>query len=578
MAETDWVDDPHPNDADWVDDEPVSAPAMSALRKGLQGATAGFSDEAAGLVEGAGRAFGFEGAGGPMKDIKKSSSGPTLDWEIIKDAYQRARDKERADLERDSRDNPEVSGVAELAGAVASPLNKIMPSASLAKSGAVIGGITGLGQSEANDAGEMLMDAGKGAAFGGTLGYGAQKAMPYLEKGANFIGSQIQKAKNSAGEIAKDTAEKLAFKSTGATLKDFRAADGRDQINDIGRMLLDKGIVKAGDSVDDIASKTLANKGAAGSRLEEIYSNAEESLKSLMSQKGFDPVRDKNRILNAAKAELGDTVGSDAALQKLSDHLETIGLNQRLQGNGNVMSPKAANDVKGGFDEQINYSRNPISKEPASEKAFTGARREMNKIVDESINELGGGEASAALKAANKDFGLAAEANKIAQDRVNRNAANKMFGLTDTITAGAGTTYGAMTGDWKTAVAGMALKKGLDKVGTSTLAVMADKVGKQLLKSPSMQKIAVESPQAFGAMVYNLVQKMEERGGSALPKAADKQEGASIDKDSILNKLNGSKYGAVLQNAAQNGDDSFGAAHFVLSQRDPEYRRTLEGD
>ncbi len=48
-----------------------------------------------------------------------------------------------------------------------------------------------------------------------------------------------------------------------------------------------------------------------------------------------------------------------------------------------------------------------------------------------------------------------------------------------------------------------------------------------------------------------------------------------IDKNDIMQRTAGSKYQQVLQNAAQKGDQSFNAAHYVLSTRDPEYRKRL---
>lgn len=66
---------------------------------------------------------------------------------------------------------------------------------------------------------------------------------------------------------------------------------------------------------------------------------------------------------------------------------------------------------------------------------------------------------------------------------------------------------------------------------------------------------------------------------TSIPRAAEDQSFNEIhDKDAIVSKLQGTKYQQVLQNAANNGDQSFNAAHYVLSQRDPEYRKALEGE
>lgn len=47
---------------------------------------------------------------------------------------------------------------------------------------------------------------------------------------------------------------------------------------------------------------------------------------------------------------------------------------------------------------------------------------------------------------------------------------------------------------------------------------------------------------------------------------------------SIMHKAQGSKYAQVLEQAKQKGEQSLAAAHFVLSSRDPEYKKVIEGN
>lgn len=49
------------------------------------------------------------------------------------------------------------------------------------------------------------------------------------------------------------------------------------------------------------------------------------------------------------------------------------------------------------------------------------------------------------------------------------------------------------------------------------------------------------------------------------------------NKEEIMQKAQGSKYSQVLQNAAQKGDQSLAAAHFVLNSRDKAYRELMNG-
>lgn len=70
--------------------------------------------------------------------------------------------------------------------------------------------------------------------------------------------------------------------------------------------------------------------------------------------------------------------------------------------------------------------------------------------------------------------------------------------------------------------------------------------------------------------------------GPFAPSAEKQDDSAKNQKretgnQAILMKTQGTKYGQVLQNAAAKGDQSLSAAHYVLSQRDPEYRKIVEG-
>lgn len=624
--------------------------------------------------------------------------------DVEADDYVKARDFYNKRQERLKEENPGSFGAGQVAGTIVSsmPVAKAAQGATVlgrAIQGAKAGSLYGAAQNTSEQEGDMggldLGERGMNLAFGAATGAGASLGVDGvttgLRKASQLLAKPTEAIKKSVGQKLKDTAEGQMFKATGARKKDF----DQGEVKEVGRWLLDKGEIKIGDSVDDIAEKTAQYKAAAGKRLDQVYSSAEDSLKNVMNQKGFDPLRDKQRILQAAKKQLGDTVGADDAITKLSNYLDSVAvehgdkpyqqalnsfskekqkfiaeakqyrkdlrdyrgqigaagedinqgllpafaddlqrtnekslrietqgrpasnmeaeplelwtqqemiplpqrgqlsfnsprgddllplaqkmdmdqrylreigdgyqseiLNARLtprsymdgnvagmsQGQGqmqfaiapnrpvrpnapeqirNGMSPRRANDIKGALDEKVNYSRSPLSKEPASEKAFYGARKELNKIIDESIDELGGSVQSQELKAANREYGLSARTNAIANDRVNRESSNKLFGLTDTIAAGASGTYGAVTGDWQTAIATMAAKKGFEKYGTIGIAKLADAASKRLLKQPQMAQLAKVDPNAFKATVFSLVERIGERSPSgpiSMPKAAE---------------------------------------------------------
>lgn len=517
-----------------------SIPAEAALEGFGEGATMGYLNN----IQAATEPLVFGAMNLPTRAANLFKDEKDKTPLVESDNYTVARDAYNKRQETLQKENPASFGVGQIAGTMASsiPVAKAAQGATwaaragqAAKAGAAYGAIqnTSETQGEAGnlDLGERLINTGAGAAFGAASSIGADA----LSAGAKSTIKSLGNIKQAAGERLKDSAESLAFKSTGASLKDFRNAYSKNEINEIGRYLLDKGIVKLGDSVDDIAKKTLEYKQLAGKALDKVYSDADATLKTMISQKGFDPIRDKKRILEAAKNELGDTVGSQAALEKISKYIDDVAVSHVddvLAKNGNtlgqyeVMSPRRSNEIKGAMDEQINYARNPMAKEPATEKAFSGARTELNKIVGESMDELGGSAAAQQLKAANKQYGLAAKTNQISQDRVNRESANNMFSLTDKIAGSGAGLYTLATGDWESGLALLAAKKGFEKYGVTGLAKLADSASKKLLANPQYVTMAQKNPQAFKSAVFGLVEKMGSNitDSFALPKAASNEQ------------------------------------------------------
>lgn len=193
----------------------------SAIRQAAQGFTGGFSDEIAGLVEGAGRSLGIDGLGGPMKNISLNESGPTLNVDELKKAYQAGRDEERLALREDQKTNPGTTLAANIVGGVVSPINKIAKGMSVAKSGATLGGVYGLGTSEADTLGGTIVDTASGAVAGGVLGKGLDKLGKAIAPASQNIAQSIRPAaaKLNKNEILQ-AADNLGIKVTPGMLDD----------------------------------------------------------------------------------------------------------------------------------------------------------------------------------------------------------------------------------------------------------------------------------------------------------------------------------------------------------------------
>jgi hypothetical protein len=408
--------------------------------------------------------------------------------------YVVARDENLKRQAAQAEANPVTAGVGEIAGVIASTA---VPGAAINK--IVGGGAKGI--VAANQAKKVLTT---GQVLKGAAGAGVQAAamnpgdkegvvdpfqidqrLENAKTGALMGGAVAGTAKSiqSVAPILKKGAEVIAFKSSGAMLKDFRQAASKGEVEKIGRFMLDNKIVQAGDSYEDVARKAAEMNKSAGAKLDKIYNNANGVIKkvnekvsarwqeltpkefSLWKNIGFNPVRDKKKIMAQAKKALGDETGAKSALARLETYLDDLITKYKDK----ILTPKQANDIKSAVDRSINYARNPLAREPDVETAFKIARKFLSKKITQHVDalakELGDKGAAKALKQANQEYGYSKRIVQIAEDRLNRVGANNMFSLSDTMagagTAAAGGAAGAILGgDVESAVKGAALGLG----------------------------------------------------------------------------------------------------------------------
>jgi hypothetical protein len=428
--------------------------------KVAQGGSLGFADELGGAISGAGRVVGVENLGGKIKDIKLADDGPTLDWDKIKDQYVKNRDSLRDLDKRAGEAHPYVSFGSELAGGLGIPIGETSTLGQAALKGAGIGAAAGVGNSESDDASGLAWDAGKGALTGAVVG-GA----------AHSIGN--------AGTRLEDLAEQKAFKSAGGMLKDYRKAaakaPGSGDVNDIGRFILDNGLSKAGDTFEDVGSKAAALRDSSGRDLGKGYdaaaeainrmesmpqqigqagSNSGPSLTQKIAAAGFNPVRDKQAVLDKAAEELGSAYRGKQALSELSNYIDQLAEKHGDQ----TLNPKVANEIKSSLDDTaINWERNPQTREPDTETAVKALRGYLKDKISDHVSAIGDAignpDAAENLANLNKQYGTSAQIARMANDRGLRESANGFFGLRDTLAGGFGEALGhASKGDLGAAV------------------------------------------------------------------------------------------------------------------------------
>lgn len=104
-----------------------------------------------------------------------------------------------------------------------------------------------------------------------------------------------------------------------------------------------------------------------------------------------------------------------------------------------------------------------------------------------------------------------------------------------------------------------------------TAAKIADNL---VSRSAKYAQMATSKPEVFAQFVNNMAGRMSEDNTKAPQEQPPQSSNNKLEynKDEIIQKAQGSKYAQVLQNAAQKGDQSLAAAHFVLSSRDKAYR------
>ncbi len=480
MAESDWVDDPH-NESDWVDDHPHDPKynaAQSFAMHGLNQATGGFSDELQGLGEAAGRVVGVEGAGGPMKDMRFAESGPVHDWETLKDAYHRARDHERAALKQQSEEHSVASGAGSVVGAVTSPINKLAKGMSLAKGGAMLGGINALGSSDKEDLPGMATDTALGAGAGALGGKLIEKASPYLSS-----------AQQKAAQYLKDKAENAAVSATGATGK-----QASEFAPGAGRELLDRGIVKFGDSQAKIAQR-------AGDAVTAANADIDSALTALQ-EKGVKV--DANHVYEAVSSKINELKSDPSqadVVRNLEGELENLIKATDAKG-ATDFGIKEAEQIKRGYGRKAGNWADPEKGQAGKEmyQNFRGAVEDSARAADPATAKI--------FEEGKKSYGLLAPIQEAAERRAATTAQSPPGGLLDLGAMAGGMAKGGPLG----AIAAPIARRVIAPRVSSSVAATSDKVSKFLLNSPSIQQLAQKSPQAFSSLVANFGRRV---GGGA---------------------------------------------------------------
>lgn len=481
-----------------------------------QGATLGFLDEMLGFFQAMAPSQKVNQLGMETKEADKVGT--------LKEQYQKARDTTRAELESAQQANPTAFGVGELAGGVASSFLPGMGVgkgiAGMAKIGATTGALAGLGGSNADltegEVEQAALDMGLGAVLGGTFGAG----MGAVGKGIGYV---APKAIEKTSGFLKESAEDLASKAMGferGSIKKLAPKDAVKMKKDyqkIGRTILDEEVFSPlSNTADNVASvKKLQDKAAKN--LDSIYTVLDEA--NVNKPKSMEIALKVEENLNemygmSSYADDGAKKAYQKILDDLTDASEELSWKE-LQ--------KIRHKIGNGIGKNIN---NPDVKS-VYQQAYGILSQEIESGTEETAEKIGVASLKDALKTSNLQYKTAKQLEEPLANKFAKEQGNKLLGLTDwgIISGSLATT--PLTGGMSIpmAVAGTVGKKAAEKYGNQVISLSTDKIADILAKSP----------QTFG------------------------------------------KFAPSLQQAAKRGTQALIAAHFVMQQRDPEYRKTIEG-
>lgn len=427
----------------------------------------------------------------------QAATQPLFDWvgnkitgaNVDSGTYVQRRDENIRRMAQQAKDSPSevmygniggtlVGGALVPFGAAAKGIGLAARLARGAATGAGLAALTNPGDQEGVvsplQIGERLDNAKTGALIGGL----AQGGVEAIGKGIGALGNLPATAKNFA--------EERAFKSLGGNKRDYIKAYGKDKVNEIGRLLIDEGIIQPGSSMDDVAEAVVGLKKSKGekigslmgeiSSIEKSTTGAEVSRSSIAAKS----LKDSKVSYGVPGASKSNAVFSELA-HDFNKGSKKLSVDQLI-------------DLKDEVKNQINWDRLPGADIPKDEEYLRNLYSGISGALEKRAEDLANKGGLAEYVGAKKAYGSAANANEIAQKAKAGRASNRSFGLTDTMTGLTGAGLGFASGDsmedkFKNAAIGLSAgvaHKGFRLYGNPLITKMADWVGNTLQRNPEI--------------------------------------------------------------------------------------------
>lgn len=447
-----------PRTGSWKDRAKAVAPEVSQTESGVRGAAQGlsfgFADEATGAAEAA------------LDWVKNDPSG-------FMDNYKKHRDESRKNYKGAEEANPGTFMAGQVAGAIAPALlSGGASTAATVGNLAMQGAAQGLGSSEADLTEGDVLGAAKDTALGGVIGGATGVAGKALSKIP--VGKIAEKASGYLGRGA----EKLAENATGATANQALKFEAN-----AGRELLDRGLVKFGDTAENIAERVGKAKSAAGKDIG-------DSLAALDAKGVTSSVDNVVAQLESKIDELSRTPGNERIIKQMQAEVDN------LYNRGASNLPVSEGELaKRNFHGQVNNFSPEADKKAAgyvgdafmgeSERAATAAEPELAEKFMQS----------------KKDYKLFSPIEEASERRAAQQAQAPFAGMGDLAAAVPGMLSGGPLG----AIGSVAAKRLIAPRVAASGAVLSDQLASYVAKSPQM----------FGRFAP-MLQEAAKRGTTAL--------------------------------------------------------------
>lgn len=364
------------------------------------------------------------------------------------------------------------------------------------KTGAGMGALAGFGNaaSEGMDLPDTAMNAVKGAGWGGAVGAGLGAA-----------GYGIQRL----AEGGRGVSASGLLRSLGANKKEIRGVNrGPTSNTELARDAIDSGILGPGGfgTVGGVAERAEAVSGAREGQLQGVLQSIDKG------EKNVNPVDLMAELQALKEAGLREGKGvNEGYIKKIDDLIDNVAATAEARGESEGMSLADVNQ----------YLKRPLSKAKGDamrslvtpEGAKLGASHGYDttrRFIEGQAERLAGPESREALIAANRELGKSTQIGKFLDELKQRDAANKMFGLSEQNAATAGAAgsqsilAGGLTGLGMSAVrnfglrpafaAGFRATDAISKVAPEAIQSIAGQLGGSGANALS-QYLGVEQPQ-----------------------------------------------------------------------------------